>query len=224
MGGPKFRAFSSLSRHRFAVSVSLWVSFSWNFGVHVWSSRAVVCRRGFTRQPQSPNVQWWREREEKERNFGRSGGGCLVGFAHPDLTNFGQSNFGQSIFGHRGFGPANFGQSQFWPIQFWPIQFWPIQFGPRRVRPRRVGPRKGGAPKGWGPERVGPRKGGAPKGWGPERVGPRKGGAPKGWGPERVGPRKGGGPKFRAFFPSPATVFYSFFPLFWSFSWNFGGV
>ena len=26
VGGPKFGAFSSLSRHRFAVSVSLWVS------------------------------------------------------------------------------------------------------------------------------------------------------------------------------------------------------
>ena len=25
-GGPKFRAFSSLARHRFALSVSLWVS------------------------------------------------------------------------------------------------------------------------------------------------------------------------------------------------------
>ena len=44
-----------------------------------------------------------------------------------------------------------------------------------------------------------------------------KGGAPNGGGPN------GGGPKFRAFFPSPATVFI-LFSLFWSFSWNFGGV
>ena len=50
--GPKFRAFSSLSHHRFCFCVSLGV-LSWNFGgvfeapelsnVHVWSSRAVVC-------------------------------------------------------------------------------------------------------------------------------------------------------------------------------------
>ena len=131
----------------------------------------------------------------EESDFGQSR------FGHPDLTNFGQSNFGQSIFGHRGFGPANYGQSQFWPIQFWPIQFWPIQGV--MVGPPRVG---GQTQKKWGPEVVGP-KGGAPKGGAP------KGGAPK-----------GGGPKFRAFFPSPATVFYSFLPLFWSFSWNFGGV
>ena len=48
---PKFRSFSSLSRHRFAVSVSLWVSSRGIlvvFGapgpsnVHVWSSLVVV--------------------------------------------------------------------------------------------------------------------------------------------------------------------------------------
>ena len=60
---------------------------------------------------------------------------------------------------------------------------------------------------------------------GPQRVGgqtQKQCGAPKGGAPKGGGP-KGGGPKFRAFFPSPA-VFYSFFPLFWSFSLNFGGV
>ena len=32
VGGPKFRSFSSLFRHRFALFVSLWGVFSWNFG------------------------------------------------------------------------------------------------------------------------------------------------------------------------------------------------
>ena len=54
---------------------------------------------------------------------------------------------------------------------------------------------KGGTPKGVAPKGVAP-KGVAPKG-GPnlEKVGPR-----------RVGARRVGGPKFRAFFPSPATI------------------
>ena len=66
----------------------------------------------------------------------------------------------------------------------------------------------------WGRKgRAKPRKSGSPKGWGPEGWGP---GGPKGGAP------KGGGPKIsRFFFPSPATVFYSFFHLFWSFSWEF---
>ena len=66
-------------------------------------------------------------------------------------------------------------------------------------------------------EKVGPRRCG-PEGCGPEGWGP------EGWGPEGWGPN-GGGPKFRAFFSlSRHSFFFSFFPLFWSFSWNFGGV
>ena len=40
----------------------------------------------------------------------------------------------------------------------------------------------------------------------------------EGWSPE------GCGPKMSRFFPSPATIFFSFFPLLGGFSWNFGGV
>ena len=69
--------------------------------------------------------------------------------------------------------------------------------GARRVGPRRVGPRRVGAQtqKKWGPE------GWGPEGWGPE------GWEPEGWAPE------GGGPKISSFFPSPATKFVLFFPL-----------
>ena len=56
-------------------------------------------------------------------------------------------------------------------------------------------------------------KGGAPKG-----------GAPKGGAKGKGGGRMVGAQNFALFFPSPATVFHSFLPLFWSFSWNFGGV
>ena len=171
--------------------------------------------------------------EQEEANFGQSR------FGHPDLTNFGQSNFGQSIFGHRGLGPANFGQSQFWPIQFWPIQFWPIQFWPIQFWPIQFwliqffgqffwchgGAPKGGAPKGGAPKGGAP-KGGAPKGGAPKGGAP-KGGAPKG-GARRVGPRRVEAPtvgaqNFALSFPLPPQ-FFSFFPLFWSLSWNFGGV
>ena len=119
-GGPKFRAFFSLSRHNFLFFfpslLVFFVEFWWclkrrcaqmcMFGVlglscaspggPVWWGR-----RGFTRQPESPNVHIWgspssktppkfnekdqQEREKriktvagegkKERNFGRSGGG-----------------------------------------------------------------------------------------------------------------------------------------------------
>ena len=90
------------------------------------------------------------------------------------------------------------GRDRLWPIQFGPILFWPSWFWPKpilanifgvMVGPQRVG---GQTQKKWGPEVVGRRVG-------PRIVGPR--------GPRRVGP------KFRAFFPSPATVYYYFFPL-----------
>ena len=57
-----------------------------------------------------------------------------------------------------------------------------------------------------------------PEGWGakPRKSGAPKGGAPKG-GALRVGPRRVGAQNFALFFPSPATVVHSFFPLFWSF-------
>ena len=69
------------------------------------------------------------------------------------------------------------------------------------------------------------RVGGGLQGWGPDRWGPRRVGVQKGWGaePRKSGARRVGGPKFRAFFPSPATIFTLFVSL-GVFSWNFGGV
>ena len=64
---------------------------------------------------------------------------------------------------------------------------------------------KPGAQTQWGPKPSGgPNPVGGPKGGGPnpEKVGAR-----------RVGARRVGSPKFRAFFPSPATKFVLFFPL-----------
>ena len=64
--------------------------------------------------------------------------------------------------------------------------------------------KQGGGPEGWGPK---PRKSGGPEGWGPEGWGP-EGWGPEGWGPEGCGPNIS-----RFFFPSPATKFVLFFPL-----------
>ena len=94
-----------------------------------------------------------------------------------------------------------------------------------QTRGQTQGAPKGGAPKGGGPnpEKVGPRRVGAqtqkkwgPEGWGPEGWGPkpRKSGGPKGGAPKGGAPRRVGGPKLCVFFfPSPATKFVLFFPL-----------
>ena len=68
-------------------------------------------------------------------------------------------------------------------------KFWAIR---RREVPRRGV--EGWCPEGWCPE-------GWPRKVEPQTVGPRRVGAPKGGAPNC------GGPKFRAFFPSPATIF-----------------
>ena len=91
-----------------------------------------------------------------------------------------------------------------------------------------MGARRGGGPEGWGPHPT--QKKWGPEGWGPEGCGPkpRKSGGPKGGGPEKVGarrvgarrvgaqrvePRRVGAQNFAPFFPSPATKFVLFFPL-----------
>ena len=73
---PKFRSFSSFSRHRFAVSASLWVSSRWilvvfwrpePWNVHVWalglSCETPAAPRdraaGARRSPRTPNVHIW---------------------------------------------------------------------------------------------------------------------------------------------------------------------
>ena len=115
----------------------------------------------------------------------------------------------------------------FWPIHFWPSWFWPGQFWPKPTLANPISANKILAnpffhpiflvswwgPKGGGPnpEKVRPRS------CGPRRVGPRR------VGPRRVEPRRVGAQNFALFFPSPAIVFL-FFHLFWSFSWDFGGV
>ena len=100
--------------------------------------------------------------------------------------------------------------------------------GPGGVGARRGGGPKGGGPKGGAPKGGAPKggapKGGAPKGGAPKGGAP-KGGAPKGGGPKgggpnpekveprRVEPRRVGAQNFALFFPSPATKFVLFFPL-----------
>ena len=105
VGGPKFRAFSSLSRHRFTLSVSLWVSFLVEFWWCLKCRGPEMCtfgvlglscaspggpvwwgRRGFTRQPESPNVHIsgfpafktppkFNEKTPRETQKERNGGG-----------------------------------------------------------------------------------------------------------------------------------------------------
>ena len=129
-----------------------------------------------------------------------------------------------------------------WPDRIWPILFLvgarrgggPEGWGRRGGGPEGWGakPSKSGGPKGGGPKGGGPKggalkggglKGGGPKGGGPnpEKVGARKVWAegwarrvePEGWSPEGWSP-EGWGPKIsRFFFPSPATKFVLFFPL-----------
>ena len=119
--------------------------------------------------------------------------------AKKEGTDFGQSRFGHpdlTNFGQSIFGHRGFGPANFGQSQFWPIQFWPIQFWPIFLV------------SWWGPH---PEKGWGPEGWGPE-----------GWGPEGWGPEGWGAQNFAFFFPSPATVFYSFslsFGLFREFWW-----
>ena len=68
VGGPKFRAFSSLSRHRFAVSVSLWGSFSWNFGGVLKRRDPEMCTFGVSRavvcEPRRPGREDSTTKEE----------------------------------------------------------------------------------------------------------------------------------------------------------------
>ena len=104
------------------------------------------------------------------------------------------TDFGQSRFGHPDLtdsGQSILGQSN--TIQFFGQHLWCHGEAP-----------KGGGPN---PEKVGAPKGGAPKG----------GGSNDRWeGGRGKGPRVGA-QNFAFFFSFPATVFYSFFPLFWSF-------
>ena len=59
----------------------------------------------------------------------------------------------------------------------------------------------------WGPE------GWSPEGWSPEGWSP-EGWSPEGWSPEGWSPEGWGAQNFALFFPSPATKFFLFFPLY----------
>ena len=91
----------------------------------------------------------------------------------------------------------------------------------KKKKKNKHGAPKGGALNCWAPKsearRVGPRRV-RPGRVRPGRVRP---GRVK---PGRVKPGRVGDPKFRVFFPSPATIFLSFFPLLGVLSLNFGGV
>ena len=74
-GPPKISLFFSLSRHRFALSVSLWVSSRQpenskraHFRAPVLQNTTKIPREDPQRD--TKRVKWWREREEKGRNFG----------------------------------------------------------------------------------------------------------------------------------------------------------
>ena len=56
VGSPKFRAFLSLSRHNILSFFSLLGVLSWKFGGVFEAPGRLWGRRGFTRQPESPNV------------------------------------------------------------------------------------------------------------------------------------------------------------------------
>ena len=121
-------------------------------------------------------------------------------------ANFWMLNFGTTKCGAlEGWGG---GSKKKWTPEGWSLEGWSPEGWVAK-------PRKSGGPEA--------PKGGAPKaeGWGSPQVGLPKGGVPKGGVPE--GARRVG-PKFRAIFPSSAAVSCSFLPLFWSFSWNSGGV